>query len=435
MSLRKQFALYLLFLHVVFAVVALWFLRNDRLWLLGVEAVFCLSLIAALKLFRSLFRPLEILTAGAELLRDGDYTTRFKLLGQPELDVLIDVYNRMADHLRAERVRIQEQHLFLEKILSVLPSSMIILDYDGNIAFINPAGEALLQCSLKDAAGKRLGELPSPLARTIDGLPAGQSTIFPLRGVRKARCYKASFLDQGHRRLFCIIEELTEELRKTEKAAFEKLIRMLSHEVNNSLGAANSLLHSCLRYKDQLREEDRADYEVALTVAISRAEHLASFMRSFADIVRLPLPQRQFGDVQALLRRITSLLSADLEKRKIDLRWDVQAAPEPVFMDEHQMEQVFLNILKNSTEAIDGTGTITIRFGRLNRRDFVAIEDTGGGISEEVRQNLFTPFFSTKEHGQGIGLTLCQEILMQHRFEFSLESTADRMTRFTVFLA
>ena len=285
---------------------------------------------------------------------------------------------------------------------------------------------------MKELAGKKMRGLKIPLISAIDDLLPGTSSIIPLRGIRKARCFKSHFLDQGHVRLFYIIEELTEELRKTEKVAYEKLIRMLSHEVNNSLGAANSLLHSCLHYKSQLRMEDRADFETALTVAITRTEHLNSFMKSFADIVKLPLPKKQLIDIRLLLQNLLSLLDEELKGRRIDVVWDIDASPGPLSLDASQMEQVFLNILKNSMEAIDADGTITIRLGTAGRTGFVTIEDTGCGISEGAKRNLFTPFFSTKENGQGIGLTLVQEILAQHKFELSFESSPGQPTRFTI---
>ena len=97
------------------------------------------------------------------------------------------------------------------------------------------------------------------------------------------------------------------------------------------------------------------------------------------------------------------------------------------------MEQVFINIIKNAMEAVGTDGTITVRSGRDNSKYFLAIEDTGGGISEEVRKNLFTPFFSTKDFGQGIGLTLVQEILNRHNFDFSLEGKTGNSTRFTIY--
>ncbi|MBI1805884.1 MAG: HAMP domain-containing protein [Ignavibacteria bacterium] len=432
MSLRRKFVAYLLFIHLIFAAVVIYLLWDHRIWLLAVEVFFLLSFIMALKIFQGLFQPLELITSGVEFMRDGDFTTRLRELGQPEMDTLIGIYNRMVDHLRAERVRMQEQHYFLEKILSVSPSAIVTLDYDEKVSFANPAAESVLQHPLNELKGKRLGDLAPPFTKTMDELAIGHSIIIPLRGIRKLRCYKSHFLDQGHPRTFYIIEELTEELRQTERAAYEKLIRMLSHEVNNSLGAANSLLHSCLHYKDQIRTEDRVDFETALTVAIVRTEHLNSFMKSFADIVKLPLPRRQFTDARTLLQNLVSLLSTELTRRMIRVVWDVQTEMEPVQMDEQQMEQVFLNVFKNAMEAIDIDGAITIRLGKLNRKNFVSIEDTGCGINEETRRHLFTPFFSTKENGQGIGLTLIQEILSQHKFEFSLESTPLQPTRFTI---
>ena len=136
--------------------------------------------------------------------------------------------------------------------------------------------------------------------------------------------------------------------------------------------------------------------------------------------------------MKVLLQNLVSLLSTELTQRSICLGWDEQVEPKPVLLDEHQMEQVFLNIFKNAMEAIGAQGTMTIRLGELGAKQFVAIEDSGHGINEEARCHLFTPFYSTKENGQGIGLTLVQEILTQHKFEFSLESAIGQPTRFTI---
>ena len=128
MSVRKTFLAYLLFLHLTFATALTYALWDERIWLLAVELFFLLSFLIALRLYRGLFRPLELLLSGTEFMRDADFTTRLRTLGQPEMDALINVYNQMVDHLRAERVKMQEQHFLLEKILDVSPSAVIILD-------------------------------------------------------------------------------------------------------------------------------------------------------------------------------------------------------------------------------------------------------------------------------------------------------------------
>ena len=433
MSLRHKFILYLIFLHLTFAIAAIFLLWENRIWLLAVEAFFALSFILALRLFRALFQPLDLVMTGVEFIKDKDFTSKFNEVGQPEMDQLIAVYNRMIDQLRDERTRVQEQHYFMEKILRVSPSGIITFDFDEKILLVNPSAALMLQVVPKDLTGKKLADLHTPIAEALHQLKVGESQVIPFQGRRRVKCQKTQYLDRGFTRHFILLEELTEELRRSEKAAYEKLIRMMSHEVNNSIGAVNSLLHSFLNYKAQLRADDRNDYETALQVAIARTEHLNAFMKSFAEVVRLPLPQRQPCDLHELLRNIALLLSAESRKRNIVWKWEIAAPPEPVLMDKNQMEQVFVNICKNALEAIGENGAITVRMGKKGGRNFVIIEDTGAGLTPEVRAHLFTPFFSTKENGQGIGLTMIQEILSHHKFEFSLDSQIGSPTQFVIY--
>jgi signal transduction histidine kinase len=167
-------------------------------------------------------------------------------------------------------------------------------------------------------------------------------------------------------------------------------------------------------------------------VVITRTEQLGALMRSFAEVVRLPEPRLQPCDVEELLRRVAVLMRAECERRGVTWRWQVEEPLGQIAMDAAQMEQVFVNVVKNAAEAIGEDGTITARLGRRGSRPYVAIEDTGGGIAPDARARLFTPFFSTKEKGQGIGLMLIQQILGQHRFEYALESAPGEPTRFTV---
>ena len=126
---------------------------------------------------------------------------------------------------------------------------------------------------------------------------------------------------------------------------------------------------------------------------------------------------------------------AEFERRQIDVLIDAPASLDSLPMDRAQMEQVFINVLKNAAEAIGRNGRITIRTGQQSGAPYLIIEDTGAGLSSTVRANLFTPFFSTKEQGQGIGLTLVQEILDQHGFRFSLESAPETPTQFTIWFS
>jgi C4-dicarboxylate-specific signal transduction histidine kinase len=209
---------------------------------------------------------------------------------------------------------------------------------------------------------------------------------------------------------------------------------MLSHEVNNTVGASNSLLNSCLTYGAQLTSDDRRDFEHAIGVVIARTAQLNAFMRSFADVVRLPLPQKTDVSIADLAKDLVRLLGGESERRRVRIVQEIAPDLGSVAIDRAQLEQALVNIAKNGLEAIGEDGTLTIRARRRDNVRVLEVEDTGPGVPPEARAQLFTPFFSTKEHGQGIGLTLVQEILANHRFGYALDGPPGGPTRFTVLL-
>ena len=419
MSLRAKIIVYLVLIHAVLAVISVVVLRESRLWLAAVEALFVLSIVFGILLVRTFFVPLDLIRTGAELIGERDFTSQFREVGQPEMDALIRIYNQMIDRLREERLKLQEQHYFLEKVLAASPAGILTLDFDGRVATLNPAAEALLQVVGEEARGKELSALASParLALTsLAAIPDGGSEVLALQGGRRLKATRAELFDRGFPRGFLLLEELTEELRASEKAAYGKLIRMMSHEINNSVGAVGSLLDSFRGYAGDLGDEDRDDFVQGIAVAITRLENLRSFMNGFAEVVRLPSPDRRPTDLKRLIDEILLLLRPELDRRRIQIEWERAEPLPPIELDRNQIEQVLMNVLKNAMESIGEDGKILLRLdpGALS------IRDSGPGISEEVRALLFTPFFSTKRNGRGLGLTLVQEILSAHGFTFSL---------------
>jgi len=431
-TLRAKFVLYLVLVHGLLAWAAIWLIRTNVWWLFAAEAVFVASFTTGLFLIHRFFASLDFIRDSAQLLEDSDLMSRYRKVGQPGIDRLVRVYNRMVDSLRDERVRLQEQQQFLARVLRESPGGILVLDFDGRVEMANPAALRLLQSDAAGVNGRSLGDLDRPLTSDLAALPEGQSRVLALWGGRRVRAAHGTFLDRGFRRSFYLLEELTEELRQSEKAAYEKLIRMLSHEVNNTVGASNSLLNSCLSYASQLRTDDRTDFEHAIGVIIGRTAELNTFMRSFADVVRLPPPRRQMVAPEALVDDLTRLVGAECAKRNITLRREVEADGVTVSMDRSQIEQALLNVAKNGIEAIGSGGTLTVRLTRRDGRRVLEVEDTGPGIPADVRDQLFTPFFSTKEGGQGIGLTLVQEILANHQFGYALDAPSGGPTRFTI---
>jgi signal transduction histidine kinase len=419
--LRTRILVYLLLLHVVLAAISVVVLVEKPVLLLVFEGLFVLSLFVGYLLVRAFFVPLELIRTGAELMRERDFTTHFREVGQSEMDELIRIYNDMAERLRQERVQLEEKDLFIDKVVRASPTGMVVLEHDGTVADLNHSAARLLEAGGKELCGRKFDEVASPLGAILSGLEPEQSRVVSVRG-RRLRCLRATFFDRGAPRSFYLIDELTAELRAIERAAYGKVIRMMSHEVRNSVGAVRSLLESCGTYGRQLSSEDRHDFEQALDVAAARLQHLNAFMDAIASVVRVPEPEKRPCDVLGLLGDLELLLRPELERRRIRLRWEAADPLADVALDKNQFEQVLVNVLRNAMEAIGESGEIVLASGRDGGRRWLAIRDSGPGIDDELRSGLSTPFFSTKRDGQGVGLTLSREILSRHGFHFGLDN-------------
>lgn len=436
-SIKLLHLLYWIILHVLIASGAVYALWDNRPWLLLVEVGIALSLGIAIYLARELQKPVSIMKEGLNLIKDKDLATHFIPNEQEELKQLINVYNTMIDNLRKERQSLKEKQFFLEKLIDASQTGVVLLDYNGNIEMVNPRAAAFFGGARESWEGLSLESLPYPFGHYLPTIEVGETDLLTLASRKRMKCSKSEFFDQGFPRKFIMIDELTEELRLSEKAAYEKLIRVISHEINNSLGAVSSLLHTCLHYGSQLDEEDQEDYNMALKVMISRSDHLGAFMRSYADVIRLEKPKKRLHDIEDLIKTAAHLFKAELAQRNIRLEWSVsEKAEKMIGLDAPQIEQVLVNIVKNAMEAVEQHGYLRICIEPYgNKQTLLYVEDSGPGIREEVQSQLFTPFFSTKPNGQGIGLTMIQEILVQHNFEFALESASSTPTRFKIWMS
>jgi len=432
MKLQYRFIIFIFLIVVLFIWLSIQLLPDHK-WLFLISELVILLLIGfSIHLYRVFIRPVNLISAGIESIKDRDFNTSFLKVGQPEIDNLIDVYNEMIQRIRDERLEKQEQHYFLQKLIDASPAGIIILDFEEKIAAINPAAVRMLASPKDNLIGNALDTIDSLLAKELQNLNSGEPAVVSLNGIRKFKCQKAHFLDRGFPHYFIILEELTSEIIRMEKNAYGKVIRMMSHEVNNSIGAINSILNTVLQFKTQLSDTDCTDYEEALTVAIERNNNLNNFMSNYADIIRLPMPRKEMVDVSVLLDRVKILMNSDLQQRSIQWENRYTATPLQIPVDIEQFELVVLNIVKNAIEAIENHGTITVIIHTEPQR-ILTIRDTGPGITPEISPQIFTPFFSTKKDGQGIGLTLIREILVNHGFQFSLNTLQQGCTEFSIY--
>jgi nitrogen fixation/metabolism regulation signal transduction histidine kinase len=427
-SLRPRLLLYLGVVHVGLAALAVAGLRAWPVTLLLVEVGIVVSLLVGTALVRRSFLPVELVRTGAALIGEADFSTRLRSVGVPETDGLIAVYNRMIDRLREERLRHEEQNLFLDRVLAASPAGVVTLDFEGRIAQANPAAEAVLG---RGVTGRLPGEIGGSIASAMDALDVNGSRV-TASGGRRFKVSRAAFYDRGHPRALFLLEELTDELRASERAAYEKLIRMVTHEVHNSVGAVGSLLDSLGHYAPQLAVEDRTDFSGALTVAITRLQHLRAFIGGFAEVIRLPLPDLRPVALAPLIDDILALLKPQMEARAIACGWGRREAVPDVQADKNQIEQVLVNVLKNAMEAVGSRGRIGVSLWSEEGRTHLAVHDSGPGIAPEARDRLFTPFFSTKRDGLGLGLTLVAEVLAQHGCTFDLRDAEGGGAEFLV---
>ena len=346
--------------------------------------------------YRKTIRPYDTLIGGMELVRDLDLTTRLAPSGQHETDVIVRTFNDLLSRLRSEHLRLEEQYTFLNLLIEASPMGVIQCDLDGNTTSMNPAAREMLSPSVKEA---------------IHALSLGETTTVRIPGEPQLfRISHLSFPDRGYQHPFFLIESLTSEIRLAEKAAYERVIRMIAHEVNNSVAGIIGSLSG-----------DEAE----------RLTALSAFVTRFADVVKIPQPQLQLCDLSEEVDACRPFLENLCTQAHVQIEFRLTDEAIPVHLDTVLFQQVLINIVKNAVESIGTTqGLITLE---VTVPATLTITDNGRGIQPSVAKHLFTPFFSTKPQGQGLGLLLIRDILTSHHCTFSLlTDSKDQLTRFAI---
>jgi len=430
MKLRTKYILFVVIVHIAALVLSYFVFKNYPFLFIVCEAIIIVSIVIAWNLYKQLIQPLKMLADGTEAIKDRDFSVKFLTTGKYEMDELINVYNQMIDQLRTERTKQEEQHFFLEKLIQTSPTGIIILDYEDNIQQINPKAMELLNAEEKEIKNKPVHEISNAIIQQVAQLKSGESKTVTLNGASTYKIQKSHFIDRGFPRHFVMIEELTAEILAAEKKAYGKVIRMMAHEVNNTIGPVNSILQSALKKENLWKENENLLLQHAIKIAVDRNQNLNIFMRNFADVVRLPEPNRKQLNLHDLIYAVAKLMEIKGQEKQVEFQYAFAQDEFYVFADEQQMEQVLINITKNAIEAIGEKGTIIFRTDISTRQ--LTVVDSGKGIEDKVAEQLFSPFFSTKKDGQGIGLTIVREILLNHGFEFYLKSFSEKRTEFVI---
>ena len=377
--------------------------------------------------YRKIVKPLNSIGSGMELLREQDFSSRLSPVGQYEADRIVNVFNRMMEQLKNERLRLREQNNFLDLLIKASPMGVILTTLDEDLSELNPMAQKMLGVRQEDVLGKKMNEIDSPLAAELANVPKGETATVRLNDSNIYRCTHSSFIDRGFQHPFFLIESLTDEVMKAEKKAYEKVIRMIAHEVNNTTAGITSTLDTVEQALST--EEGMDDICDVMRVCTERCVSMSRFITRFADVVKIPEPTLTPVDLNDLAFTCKRFMEGMCTDRNIKLHLEIDETLKEVKMDASLFEQVLVNIIKNAAESIEKDGEIIVR---TLSPAIVEVVDNGKGISKEVEAKLFSPFFSTKPNGQGIGLIFIREVLMRHGCTFSLRTYADGLTRFRI---
>ena len=370
-------------------------------------------------------RPLQTVSNLLAALREGDYSFRARGgRGADALGEVIREINALSETMREQRLGALEATALLRTVMGEIEVAVFAFDPDSRLRLVNRAGERLLGLPAERAAGRTAAELgvADVLNLADDGSPHTLAHSFPgdEGQMRRWGVRRSSFRERGVPHQLLVIGDLSQPLREEELKAWQRIVRVLGHELNNSLAPIKSIAGSLasLLTRRPPPEDWREDMQRGLLVVASRAESLSRFMESYARLARLPPPKPRAVHLGALVRRV-----AGLETR---LAVEVVEGEEvSIQADGDQLEQLLINLVRNAADASLVTGgAVRVCWRREHDHVEVRVEDEGRGIANPA--NLFVPFFTTKPGGSGIGLVLSRQIAEAHGGTLSLENRRDR---------
>jgi nitrogen fixation/metabolism regulation signal transduction histidine kinase len=352
-------------------------------------------------------RPLQTMSNLLAALREGDYSIRARgaRAGNALGEALLEI-NSLGETLRLQRLGAFEATALLRTIMSEIDVAVFTFDPRRHLRLVNRAGEALLGQPMDKLLGKTASELSLDTCLEVSedepltlNFPGGSGRW----GIRRS-----TFREEGLPYELLVLTDLSRTLREEERRAWQRLVRVLGHEMNNSLAPIKSLaasLESLLR-RDPLPPDWKDDAGAGLNSIASRADSLSRFLQAYTRLTKLPPPQKQDVDIASLVQRVV-----DLEPRL-----KVQVMPSPKTMiraDAAQIEQALINLVHNAVDAaLETQGNVAIGWREKEGCVEISVQDDGPGIMNLA--NLFVPFFTTKPDGSGIGLPLSRQIAEAH---------------------
>lgn len=373
--------------------------------LLAAPPALVLALLLARRLMRPVNRLLAGLSDGIRGLHQGDFSLSIATNRRDELGELVGLYNAVGDALRLERQNLNQRELLLDTVIQATTQALVLADPGGRVAYSNATARRYFGTDRK-LEGLRLAEAVQPAPAALrEAILAGRDRLVTVRENGDDEVYQVShgrFTLNARPHELYLIHRLTRELSRQELASWKKVIRVISHELNNSLAPIASLAHSA---RVLAAQGDRERLDAALATIEERAARLKQFLDGYARFAKLPLPRPERVEWPAFIERLRSAAA---------FRMDAPPPPHPAWFDAGQVQQVLINLLKNAHESGSRPEDVELRIETRDRGTKFRVLDRGAGMNEAVLKNALLPFYTTKPSGSGLGLALCREVVEAH---------------------
>jgi len=399
-------------------------------------------------LIRYVDRTNRELASFLESIRYSEFTRSFQLneMGS-SFDELNTAFNDVMKDFQQVRSEREEHFHYLQSIVQNIDISIIAYQRDGTVEMVNPAAKKLFQVNTLRNINK-LRYLSDTLAHTLLNISPGENRLVRVQDEEdtlQLAIYATEFKVKDKVILLCTVKNIQNVLEEQETAAWQKLIRVLTHEIMNSIAPISSLSSTVESMLRQFTSGEKGTPELdlstvreiqgALQTINKRSTGLMNFVETYRSLTKIPEPNFSVVRMKELLSHVHTLMKKDVQQQNVEMAFSVEPESIEVQIDEQMIEQVLINLVKNSLQALDGTphGKIQIRgFYNKRGRPTIQVIDNGQGILQDVIDKIFIPFFTTKRSGSGIGLSLSRQILRLHGGSITAQSRPNEETVFTM---
>lgn len=410
--------------------------------------VVVLTILQVFSLIRYVDRTNRDLTSFLESIRFSEFTRSFQIEGMgSSFDELNRAFNDVINDFQKVRSEKEEHFHYLQSIVQNIDVSIIAYRKDGTVEMINKAAKTLFQIhSLKNIKG--LEQLSQDLVNTLIHISPGENTLVKVQDqddILQLAIYATEFKVKDKLIILATINNIQNVLEEQETEAWQKLIRVLTHEIMNSItpiASLSSTLEIMLKgiteggnIQEEMNMDAVMEIQQALQTINKRSTGLLHFVNTYRNLTRIPKPNFKIFPVKELFKNLYLLMEEEITEHKVNFVTHIEPENIEISADEQLVEQVIINLIRNSMHALDGRKDPTIELKTYyNKRGRVTIQvaDNGTGILPEVLDKIFIPFFTTKQSGSGIGLSLSRQILRLHNGTITAHSIPDKETIFTL---